>query len=243
MLRLSLPPPDNWQDFEELCLDLWSKLWNDANAQKHGRSGQAQQGVDVYGRPDQGPKWAGVQCKLKNQRADGGLSLSELEDLIKEARRFEPPLGHFIIATTAPRDAHLQAAARRMDDCERQSGSFSVAVFSWDDIVSKLSGFPEILRKYYPAHFPRLDQSAANMESRLEVIVDPNPELDYFSLLPAFSATDPSIISPDLTVLTVGLSGIEIINHDDRPTELLRLWVVIDGEVPRGIMEEDPAVA
>ena len=68
--------------------------------------------------------------------------------------------------------------------------------------------------------------------------MDPDAELDYFALLPAYSTTDP-IKQPDLTVLSVGLSGIEIINHDDRPTEVLRLWVVIDGEIPREIMEED----
>jgi hypothetical protein len=239
-----LAPPADWQVFEDLCRDLWSMLWNDPNAQKHGRSGQAQQGVDVYGRPDQGPIWAGVQCRLKDRRTAGTLTSPEIEGLIEEARRFEPPLGQFIIATTAPRDAQLQAAVRRIDDRERQAGSFSVAVVFWDDIESRLSGFPELLRKYYPVHFPRLDQPAgssgadAGIPSRLEVIVDPNPELDWFALLPAYSTTDPAK-SPDLTVLTVALSHIEIINHDDSPTEVLRLWVVFEDEVPREIMEEE----
>lgn len=233
MVRLSLPPPGNWQDFEELCLDLWGKLWNDPNAQKHGRSGQAQQGVDIFGHPGQGREWAGVQCKTTSE-----LSSSKLEGLVEEARCFQPPLGQLIIATTAPRDAQLQAAVRTIDDRQRSGGSFSVTVYSWDDIISRLSDCPELLRKYYPAYFPRLDQGASSAVPRLEVRIDPNRELDYFSLLPAFSTTDPSI-SADLTVLTVGLSGIEVINHDDQPTEILRVWVDIYGETPREIMEEE----
>jgi hypothetical protein len=62
--------------------------------------------------------------------------------------------------------------------------------------------------------------------------------LDYFSLLPAFSTTD-STIPADLTVLTVGLSGIEVVNHDDQPAELLRMRVEIIGETPQEIMEEE----
>jgi hypothetical protein len=236
MLRLTLPPPANWQDFEELCLDLWSRLWNDPNAQKHGRSGQGQQGIDVFGRPDQGHRWAGVQCKNTLQ-SSGKMSASEIEGLIEKARRFEPSLAQLIIATTAPRDAQLQAIVRTIDDRERQAGSFPVTIFAWDDIVSKLSDYPELLRKYYPGYFRQLDQVAAGMESRIEVRVDPDHELDYFALIPAFSTTDPSI-SADLTVLAVALSGIEVINHDSQATELLRIRVEIPGENPRDVMEQ-----
>ena len=55
-----IPPPKNWQDFESLCADLWTKIWKDPDTQMHGRQGQAQYGVDVYGRPNQGQEYAGV---------------------------------------------------------------------------------------------------------------------------------------------------------------------------------------
>ncbi|MCP4555122.1 MAG: hypothetical protein GY836_06840 [Herbaspirillum sp.] len=47
MTAIRLPPLRNWQDFEDLCCDLWRRLWNDPTAIKHGRQGQPQQGVDV----------------------------------------------------------------------------------------------------------------------------------------------------------------------------------------------------
>ena len=59
------PPPKHWQDFENLCRDLWREIWKDPNTQKNGRSGQEQHGVDIYGQPDEGELWAGVQCKVK----------------------------------------------------------------------------------------------------------------------------------------------------------------------------------
>ena len=47
-----LPPPRNWQDFEDLCFDLFKRIWNDPYARPNGRSGQPQAGVDIYGQPD-----------------------------------------------------------------------------------------------------------------------------------------------------------------------------------------------
>ncbi len=65
--NLQIPPPSNWQDFENLCCDLWRAIWKDPNTQKNGRQGQSQNGVDIYGRPELREKWAGVQSKAARQ--------------------------------------------------------------------------------------------------------------------------------------------------------------------------------
>src|SRR5829696_6676153 len=90
---LALPPLRNWQDFEDLCLDLWRRLWNDPDASKHGRQGQRQAGVDVYGRPEGGREWAGVQCK----RLEDDLTPKMIEEEVAKARTFEPALSRFVI--------------------------------------------------------------------------------------------------------------------------------------------------
>ena len=59
-----LPPPNDPGEFESLCLDLFKELWQDQDAQKNGRRGQAQAGVDVFGQ--KAGEWVGVQCKQKN---------------------------------------------------------------------------------------------------------------------------------------------------------------------------------
>ena len=61
-MSYTLPPPRDWQVFEDLCCKLWRRLWNDPNAQKHGRAGQKQHGVDVFGQPDGGPHWEGPRA-------------------------------------------------------------------------------------------------------------------------------------------------------------------------------------
>ena len=50
-MKQQLNPPANWNDFEDLCHKLWRSIWGDPNTQKHGRRGQAQHGVDIYGKP------------------------------------------------------------------------------------------------------------------------------------------------------------------------------------------------
>ncbi len=143
--RLDLPPPRSHEDFEDLCLDLWKELLADPDAQKHGRSGQPQAGVDIFARRPDGA-WVGISCKARSKT----LAVRELDDLVEKARHFEPSLSGFVIATTAPRDVRLQRFAREMTDLQRKAGSFSVAVYSWDDIVDELFDYPEVLSKHYP---------------------------------------------------------------------------------------------
>lgn len=63
MATFKISPLKNWQDFQNLCCDLWKILWKDPNTQQNGRIGQPQHGVDVYGRPEQKGLWVGIQCK------------------------------------------------------------------------------------------------------------------------------------------------------------------------------------
>jgi hypothetical protein len=220
-----------------------SQVWNDPYTQKNGRSGQPQKGVDILGQPNQETDWAGMQCKLKDQLTGSRLSLAEIKKEIEQARTFRPPLKRLIIATTAHRDANLQEELRKIDERERRIGSFSVSIFSWEDIELKLRDFPDLVQKYYPQFFSplnRLSESAADAGrlSGLQVAVAPDEDLDFVGLLPAFSSIERG--TADLALLTAGLADIEIINHDDKPTEILRLWLDIDGHPgpPPEIKEE-----
>ena len=60
-------PPRYWQEFEDLCLDLYRQIWGDPSTQKNRRIGQAQAGTDISGQPAfAAGKWYGVQCKGKD---------------------------------------------------------------------------------------------------------------------------------------------------------------------------------
>ena len=144
-------PPDNWQDFELLCWDLWKTIWCDENTEKHGRIGQSQQGVDIYGQPGNGKKvWAGVQCKGKENFTNQTLTEKELIEEVEKAKKFVPPLSEYIFATTAPRDGKIQKVAREITQLHKSADLFSVTVYGWEDIDALLiTHKPKLARQWY----------------------------------------------------------------------------------------------
>lgn len=111
-----IPPPSYWQDFELLTLDLFRLKWRDDYAERNGREGQKQAGVDVSGYSHTAKEQTGVQCKKRKTKIRGvtapssSLTADEIDEEVRAARSFNPSLQRFIIATTGPRDSSLQSA-------------------------------------------------------------------------------------------------------------------------------------
>ena len=148
-----IPAPKSWITFEDLCHCLFKAIWGDPFAQKNGRSGQPQHGVDVFGSP--GGDYAiyqGVQCKGKDTQYGAKPSVKELECEISKAECFEPSLQHWIFATTAPVDGALQEVARNISAVRKKEGRFTVSVFGWGQIESLLCEKKEVLQAFYPEH-------------------------------------------------------------------------------------------
>jgi hypothetical protein len=110
-----IAPPKSWETFEDLCWALFQADWQDSGAQKNGRQGQQQAGVDIvgYNRTAGGALW-GVQCKGKNAHYGSKLSTKEIDAELAKAEKFQPPLAHWIIATTAATDAPTQEYVRSL---------------------------------------------------------------------------------------------------------------------------------
>jgi hypothetical protein len=141
------PPPQNWEEFESLCADLYERIWNDPETQKHGRQGQPQGGVDVYGRPD-GKNYSCVQCKQKGVWPPTKLTKADIDEEVEKAKTWKPDVKHYLIATTAPNDDKAQAHARALTKAHQKKGLFTVTVVSWDEITRRLASYPELLSKY-----------------------------------------------------------------------------------------------
>ncbi len=151
LLNKQIPPPASWDEFEDMCCDLWRLLWNNPNAQKNGRQGQAQAGVDVYGQPDGGSEWAGVQCKGKDNYAKKTITEKELRDEVDKAKKFTPPITkEYVLATTGLPDANIQEVAREITQQHQKEGLFPVHVRFWEDIKKKLAEYDGLVKKYYP---------------------------------------------------------------------------------------------
>lgn len=163
------PPPKNWQDFESLCRDLWKEIWDDPNVQKNGRSGQEQHGVDVFGQPQQGKLWVGVQCKGKDNNLGKTVTETELLEEIKKAKNFTPRLSSWILATTAPRDAKIQQKAREITANNKKKKLFSVTVWCWEDILEELVKYPSLIEVHLP-HIHNFDEGTIQKIGKIDLI-------------------------------------------------------------------------
>ena len=148
MSDLQIPPPANEVKFEALCLALFRAEWADPLAQRNGRRGQEQAGVDIFGinHAQDGKQW-GVQCKCKDARLGKTLSASEVDGELALADGFTPPLAHFIIATTAANDAKIQQHVRALNAARQ--GKFPVTVFSWEVLQDLLVKHPAVANQFY----------------------------------------------------------------------------------------------
>lgn len=135
MFSKSLRRPDNWQDFETLCKKLWGEIWNCSEIKKNGRSGQLQNGIDVYGTPFGENDYYGIQCKGKDEYTSKQFTESEILREINLAKNFKPALKKLYLATTAVKDVAIEEFVRECDLENRNLGLFEVHIYSWEDIV------------------------------------------------------------------------------------------------------------
>jgi hypothetical protein len=140
-----VPPPKSWDEFEDITLAAAKLRWNSTDFQRNGRSGQKQDGVDVFGHDDD-DRHIGVQCK----NTVDGITLATVEKEIALAESFEPALDRLYIATTAKRDARLQEDVRKLSAKRKKALNFRVDILFWDDICQDLAKNDDIFFAHYP---------------------------------------------------------------------------------------------
>lgn len=141
---MTLPKPANWQDFERMTRDALALKWASPDLQMNGRSGQNQNGVDVWGADAIGRR-VGVQCKRCVEAPSLALVIGEAD----KATAFGQ-LSALFVATTAPHDAKLQQQVRNLSDTRVAQGEPAIAMLFWDDIVDGLKMNSDVLRSHYP---------------------------------------------------------------------------------------------
>ena len=142
-----LLPPPSWDKFEEICADLFSRIWNDTQLVRYGRGGQRQNGVDIYGKENGAD--SGVQCKGKRNWPPTKLTIAEIDAEIEEAKKFNPLLKTYIIATTADNDVHVTDHVNAISTKHAEQGLFRVTVFGWRELVRRFYDHPELLQKHF----------------------------------------------------------------------------------------------
>ena len=157
----TLPKPVNWQDFERSTRTLFEAVLDDPNTQMHGRTGQPQSGVDIWGVRKATGSLVGIQCKKSSDE----ITEKELKDEFKRARTFKPAIDEFILATTAPRDAKIQSVARHLTKrAANTSRPITVFVWGWEDIQESAALSQKAWRAFDPTFNPYAEQ--ARLESQ-----------------------------------------------------------------------------
>ncbi|WP_350326866.1 restriction endonuclease [Pectobacterium aroidearum] len=150
LVHFEYAPPRSWEQFEELCADLFEAMWSDPNLVRHGRAGQAQDGVDIIAARG-GISPVGLQCKKKSKWPEKAIKISEIKSEIEKAEKFTPPLKEFYLLTTASADAKLQKNIRELNLSREKNGDFLVHILFWDEIVRKISLYPMVAKKHFSA--------------------------------------------------------------------------------------------
>lgn len=170
----SFPPPKDWQEFERCCRTLFECIFDDPQTQLHGRTGQPQHGVDVYGRRGgcTGPL-VGIQCKGKEGQTYGKkVTEKELRTEVKKAFNFQPSLSEFILVTTAPNDAAIQLVARLItEENEKSNHPMRVDVWGWGELQTRIIQYPIAIRAFHPDSSPFTDDILAS-QAKIDTKID-----------------------------------------------------------------------
>lgn len=163
------PVPRSWDEFEDIVADVFRIRWEDPNINRYGRTGQAQHGVDIVGRPRYLDRaFAGIQCKNV-----ASLNATTVFQEADNARSFTPPLRAYIIATTAARDTAIQSSVWAAE----ADYPFELDVVFWDDICADIAGHQELLQK----HFPGWAKATTTRVRAIEVLATASPTDFRFS--------------------------------------------------------------
>ena len=161
-----LPRPKDWQSLERATRELFACVLDDPVTQMHGRVGQPQCGVDVYGRRGgAGGVWVGVQCK----RSADPITDAELRGELGKALAFVPAISEFHLATTAPRDIRIQRVARELtSEGAAASRPVTVRVWGWEDIEEEASKYAAAHKAFDPTWNPYAEEARAEARAGFE---------------------------------------------------------------------------
>ena len=154
--------PKSWAEFEAICKDSFQLRWSNPDLTMHGRQGQAQDGVDIYGK-NSSYLFVGIQCK----NTIDGISESLIDSECSKAEEFQPRINTLYIATTAKRDVHIQRYARNLSADRVGKGKFPVEIVFWEDVCLDLARNESVLRKHFPEYNVKPTQSELMREKDL----------------------------------------------------------------------------
>lgn len=225
---MKIPPPRSWEEFEEITLDSCKIRWENPDFQMHGRQGQAQNGVDIFG-ANHLFKNVGIQCK----NYDTPISLKLIKEEIDKAKSFKPAIEMFYLATTTKTDAKLQTEVRLLSQQRATKGEFPVMVLFWNDVVQELVKKKDTFRKHYPEI--KFSDSSSNPSKSIKLhgildMVYNALTLDFhndliFGEFGLMSGEDPLQIQSSVLIIKYSASNVMTSDDYNKVSELIEEYI------------------
>ncbi|MEI6848374.1 MAG: hypothetical protein WCK32_10245 [Chlorobiaceae bacterium] len=144
-------PIQNDDQFEDFCCEVARNFFGDFAAQRYGRDGQWQGGIDIKAtnyRSDR--KKVVIQCKYKNdpknfKQSAAKKEIKETLDFAIKSHEFEV----FIYASTLERDTILQDYAVYLSSIYKKQ----VVIWFWNDLKGAVRFYPRLQRIYAEGSF------------------------------------------------------------------------------------------
>lgn len=203
------PKPKNWDTFEDIICDVFSRKLNNRNFQRFGRGGQNQFGVDIVGVSE--GLVVGVQCK---HFPNGKITKTNITDEVKKADSFRPKLDEFYFVTSAERDTEITSYVYELSQKRKTRGKFPIVIKFWDDIYDWLVDYPDILYKHFTKYFPLSELEVVEgrfLENNKSTVVWPtNKEI----LDTQINKTMKGIATVDPYSITLGVTTFDDLSFD-----------------------------
>jgi tetratricopeptide (TPR) repeat protein len=141
------PQPSNEDEFEEFGLALLRCHWKCEGVERYGHRGERQHGVDIIDLSGAEPLRA-AQCK--HHAPTKTLPPSELREEVLKARAFNPPLGYYLVLTSAKKSTEAQNEVLRLNIEHRTKGLFQIELMTWEDIERLIGQYPDLQARLMP---------------------------------------------------------------------------------------------
>lgn len=221
---VEIPKIENENILEDLAKDILQVNDQYENVNKNGRSGQKQDGVDVYAREINSSNWLGIQCKIR--ATNRSFTKSELLIEINKAKAFNPRISEYILFTTLSRDSPTQEIERELQIELKVENSFNFKIQYWEDIEEMLRSeqFEEVYYRYYYKYFKdnlvlgHAIGKLVNLELQFDGIPDTHCEL-IIGKIPRYkndNGTNVNYYRGTYFIVNLHRNKIEFFNKDER---------------------------
>jgi len=166
------PHPSNEKHFEQFCLKLLVRHWNNPYLELYGKRGERQFGVDIIDLAYSDP-FKAAQCK--HHEPEKTLPPAEIREEVEKAKGFDPALDHYAILTTGRVTTQAHNEVIQINKEHTAAGLFEVELFSWEKIERLLDQYPEIkdeLLAVSNSQLVKIDQKLSTIQAQTAARVE-----------------------------------------------------------------------